>query len=134
MNNISKLVAAVLWLAAALVVGGMAFAEGQQAVPKADPLPAPSAASTVPVLTTEQKFQVRDLQAKDGEVTTAILQSQLQATQRIQQLSDQKKGYEDQLNRLVSTLCEAKDGKRYQLNPSDLTCTPVPEPPKPATK
>jgi hypothetical protein len=85
---------------------------------------------TVPTLTTEQKFEIRDLQAKDGEVTTAILRTQLQATQRIQELTEQKKGYEDQLTRTISGLCKSDDGKRYQLNPSDLSCAPAPEPPK----
>lgn len=85
-----------------------------------------------PALTTEQKFQVRDLQAKDGEVTAAILQMQLQATQRLQQLTEQKTTYESQLQNLLSGLCKTDGEKKYQVNTSDLTC--VPEQPKPEKK
>ena len=127
-NRKHRLVVYVLWLIAGLAVSGMAFTESQSSPPVSAPKVDAQPAHEVPVLTTEQKLEIRDLQAKEGEVVTAILQLQMQATQRMQQLSDQKRGYEDQLNRIVAGLCVSKDGKKYQFNPSDLTCTP--EPPK----
>lgn len=89
------------------------------------PAPTPTPAPAAPVLTAEQRAEVRKLQLDDQRAETAIKQRQLEIVniQQQQQLNAQR------FQAYVADLCKDPDSKyRFDMSSDDLRCVAKPTP------
>ena len=110
--NLVPLLTAVLLIMLALVT---LYAQDKNSSAGKTESAAAEAQKAAPVLTDQQKTQIKDFQLTDSQLDNSILRAQQK------QVENQQRA-----QAYIGTLCRSQDGKTYQVHFPDLSCAAVP--------